>query len=116
MQDQTNQKYIKPVVKLLVKSAKESVLETIFFYEKIVICHTVYRSGCKPYIMLGWTYLYSFSVKNERFHGEVNADSGSLFFNESATFESLHDAGFADAHITDDDDLEEIVEGIVRFH
>lgn len=63
------------------------------------------------------SYLDSLAVYEHRLHGEVNADSVPVAFDECARLETLHQAGLACATITNQHDLEQVVEVfVVRAH
>lgn len=57
--------------------------------------------------------LDSASVDAERADGEVHSDGVLLPLGEQAALEALHQAGLAHVGVSDEDDLEEEVEGVV---
>ncbi len=59
--------------------------------------------------------LDSASVDAERADGEVHADGVLLPLGEQAALEALHQAGLAHVGVSDEDDLEEEIEGVVLW-
>lgn len=61
--------------------------------------------------------LYSPALDVERADGEVDPDGVLLPLGELARLEALHQAGFSHVGVSDEDDLEEEVEGVLlRIH
>lgn len=60
------------------------------------------------------TDLYFLAVDVHRAHGEVDADGVLLLLVELPCLEAVHYARLPDVGVADQDDLEEVVEGIVR--
>lgn len=61
--------------------------------------------------------LYSPALDVERADGEVDPDGVLLPLGELARLEALHQAGLAHVGVSDEDDLEEEVEGVLlRIH